>query len=54
MCDRIAVLKDGSVCENEKTEDLFNRPKHLYTKELLRLMPKLVGVSDFDAPAPTP
>ena len=53
MCDRIAVLKNGSVCEIEKTEDLFNSPKHYYTKELLRLMPKMVGVSGFEPPAPT-
>ncbi|MDA9726156.1 ABC transporter ATP-binding protein, partial [Candidatus Pelagibacter sp.] len=40
MCDRIGVLKDGKLCEVSKTEDLFLKPTHEYTKELLRLMPK--------------
>ena len=35
MCDRIAVLKNGNLCEVEKTETLFNNPKHNYTKELI-------------------
>ena len=44
MCDRIAVLKKGSICEINKTENIFNNPKHYYTKELLRLMPKIESV----------
>ena len=44
MCDRIAVLKKGSMCEINQTENIFNNPKHHYTKELLRLMPKIESV----------
>ena len=44
MCDRIAVLKNGNLCEIEKTETLFNEPKHEYTKELIKLMPKIESV----------
>ena len=44
MCDRIAVLKKGSICEINQTENIFNNPKHYYTKELLRLMPKIESV----------
>ena len=44
MCDRIAVLKKGSICEINQTENIFNNPKHYYTKELLRLMPKIETV----------
>ena len=44
MCDRIAVLKNGNVCEVEKTEVLFNNPKHKYTKELIKLMPKIESI----------
>ena len=44
MCDRIAVLKKGSICEINQTENIFNNPKHHYTKELLRLMPKIESV----------
>ena len=41
MCDRIGVLRDGKLCEISNTEELFEKPKHEYTKELLRLMPKI-------------
>ncbi len=44
MCDRIGVLKDGELCEVTTTEDLFVRPQHEYTKELLRLMPKIESI----------
>ena len=44
MCDRIAVLKKGSICEINQTENIFNNPKHYYTKKLLRLMPKIESV----------
>ena len=44
MCDRIGVLKDGKLCEVSKTEDLFLKPTHEYTKELLRLMPKIESI----------
>ena len=41
MCNRIVVLKNGIVCETNDTEKLFNEPTHSYTKELIRLMPKI-------------
>ena len=41
MCNRIVVLKNGLVCETNDTEKLFNEPTHNYTKELIRLMPKI-------------
>ena len=41
MCDRVAILKKGCICEINQTESIFNNPKNLYTKELLRLMQKL-------------
>ena len=44
MCDRIAVLKNGNICEIEKTENLFNNPNHTYTKELISLMPKIESI----------
>ncbi len=45
MCDRIAVLKNGVLCEVAKTENLFNNPKHNYTKQLLKLMPKIESIN---------
>ena len=44
MCDRIAVLKNGKLCEVAATEDLFIKPTHDYTKELLTLMPKIESI----------
>ena len=46
MCDRIGVLKDGKLCEVSRTEELFLKPKHNYTKELLHLMPKIESIYD--------
>ena len=44
MCNRIVVLKNGSVCETKETEELFNNPEHPYTQELIRLMPKIKSI----------
>ena len=44
MCNRIIVLKNGAVCETKDTEELFNNPEHEYTKELIRLMPKIESI----------
>ena len=44
MCDRIAVLRNGKVCEISDTEELFTNPSHEYTKELLHLMPKIESI----------
>jgi len=44
MCDRIAVLKNGKLCEISETEMLFENPSHEYTKELLKLMPKIESI----------
>ena len=41
MCDRIGVLRNGKLCEVSNTEELFINPQDDYTKELLRLMPKI-------------
>ena len=44
MCNRIIVLKNGAVCESNETESLFNKPIHDYTKELIKLMPKIESI----------
>jgi peptide/nickel transport system ATP-binding protein len=44
MCDRIGVLRDGKLCEVSNTEELFLKPQHNYTKELLQLMPKIESI----------
>tara|TARA_X000000368_G_scaffold141577_1_gene111475 strand:+ start:1538 stop:3235 length:1698 start_codon:yes stop_codon:yes gene_type:complete len=44
MCDRTSVLKNGVVCETSDTESIFIKPKNSYTKELLKLMPKIESI----------
>ena len=39
-CDRAAVMYAGNVCEVADVKDLFNRPKHPYTRALLDSVPK--------------
>ncbi len=41
MCDRVAVMRKGKICEINTTEDIFKKPKHSYTKELINLIPKI-------------
>ena len=41
MCDRIAVMKDGAICEIAENEALFSDPQHEYTRRLLDLMPRM-------------
>jgi oligopeptide transport system ATP-binding protein len=40
-CQRIAVMYAGHIVEYGTVEDIFYRPKHEYTKGLLRSMPRL-------------
>jgi peptide/nickel transport system ATP-binding protein len=45
MCDRVAVMQNGKICEISDTETLFERPQHDYSKRLLALMPRLDGLA---------
>ena len=41
MCDKVAVMRHGSICEIATTDNLFDAPSHEYSKHLLNLMPKI-------------
>ena len=41
MCDKIAVMRNGQICEIAPTEQLFEAPQHAYSRHLLDLMPKM-------------
>jgi peptide/nickel transport system ATP-binding protein len=41
MSDEILVMKDGNTVEHGTADQIFNRPNHPYTKELLGAVPKL-------------
>lgn len=45
LSDDILVMKDGNTVEYGTADQIFNRPQHPYTKELLAAVPKLGSVS---------
>jgi peptide/nickel transport system ATP-binding protein len=40
LCDRVAVMYAGSVCEVAEVKELFKNPMHPYTKALLESIPR--------------
>ena len=44
MADDILVMKDGKTVEYDTADNIFNRPQHPYTQELLAAVPKLGSV----------
>lgn len=41
MCDRVLVMKDGEIVEENSTEEIFENPSHQYTKRLLAALPRI-------------
>jgi peptide/nickel transport system ATP-binding protein len=41
MCDRVAVMRNGRICEIAESETLFEAPQHEYSKHLLALTPRM-------------
>ena len=39
MCDEVVVMYAGSICEQGTADEIFYRPKHEYTKGLMRSIP---------------
>ncbi len=46
MCDRIGVMKMGTLLEVSPTEQLFTNPQHEYSKQLISLMPEFTGLRE--------
>lgn len=44
MCDRVAVMRNGAICEIADTEELFINPRHEYSQHLLELMPRMDAI----------
>ena len=40
MAEEVCVMKDGEIVERGVTEDIFDHPKHAYTKHLIESEPK--------------
>ena len=45
MCDRVIVMKEGEALESDSNENIFEHPKHQYTRSLLDAMPKFKGLA---------
>ncbi len=43
LADRVAIMKLGRIVETGFTKDVFARPAHSYTRELLNAAPRLTG-----------
>ncbi|MDX8045404.1 ABC transporter ATP-binding protein [Gracilibacillus sp. S3-1-1] len=41
MCDRVVVMKDGELVEQNDTVSIFQQPAHPYTKKLLNALPRI-------------
>ncbi|NRP75634.1 putative ABC transporter ATP-binding protein [Ensifer psoraleae] len=48
MCDRVLVMRHGSVVESGTTENVFTSPSHAYTRELLAAIPHLKIMQEVD------
>ncbi len=47
ICDRIAVMYLGSLCEIAPVDELFSNPKHPYTQALLQCVPSVERPLDY-------
>jgi peptide/nickel transport system ATP-binding protein len=39
LCSRVLVMKDGVIVEAGETNEIFDNPKHEYTRELIKAIP---------------
>lgn len=59
LADRCAIMYLGEIIEKGETKEIFNNPKHPYTKALLNAVPKINGnnneevILSGDLPSPT-
>lgn len=56
FCDQVLIMNQGQIVERGATKDIFNTPKHPYTKALIHCRPpinykvnRLLTLADYDA-----
>lgn len=49
LADRVLVMKDGRIVESGTADEIFNRPQHPYTQQLLAAVPHLGATVGGDA-----
>lgn len=49
LADRVIVMKNGRIVETGTADEIYNRPQHPYTKQLLAAVPHLGSTVGFDA-----
>ena len=45
VSDRVLVMKDGFVVEQGDVDDVFDRPQHQYTQELIAAIPRISSIA---------
>ena len=48
FAQRVAVMRSGQIVEIANVKDLFARPQHPYTRELMHSLPSLHGRGTFE------
>jgi ABC-type dipeptide/oligopeptide/nickel transport system ATPase component len=41
LCHRIAILREGRIVECGESQDIFESPRHEYTRQLVRALPRI-------------